>query len=257
MSNTREWLASPLGSLVLEEEIAVSADLLSHMFGLQLVQLGEWGQPGALISQARTAYASVVAECAPCAASGEREGISLVCDPAHLALAPASVDVVMLPHTLELHEMPHQVLREAERVLVGEGRLLVFGFNPVSLWGVRRLASRGRFPAGARRLIAEHRLRDWLTLLGFEIDTVVYHSHRLPVHNSGAGGDARLERLRPAMPPGVLAGGYVLVARKRVYSMTPVRPVLVPKKVIVGGLVSSVPRDGVAAMDKPPADPAA
>lgn len=255
MTALHEWLDTPLGSAMLAQERAVSARLLNRMFGLQLIQLGEWGAPGALISEARTAYASIVADRGAGGEEGAaREGVSLICDPAHLALAPASVDVVLLPHTLELHPAPHQVLREAERVLVGEGRLLVLGFNPLGLWGMRRLVSRRRrrFPAGTRRLIPEHRMRDWLKLLGFEIDDVVYHSHRLPVHHSVPAGQARLERLRPALRPALLAGGYVLAARKRVYSMSPLRPVLVPKKAVIGGLVNPLPRDGAAAMDEPP-----
>ncbi len=248
MTNPQQWLESPLGQAMLEEERSLTAEVLARMFGLQLIQLGQWGPPGSLIDQARTAYASVV--------SGNRDDkAALHSDPAHLALAPASADVVVLPHTLELHQSPHQVLREAERVLVGEGRLVVLGFNPMSLWGVRRVLTRSRFPAGVQRLVAEHRLSDWLKLLGFEIERVAWHTYRLPVHNVKPAGEGRLERLRPGLRPSMLAGGYLLTARKRVYSMTPVRPVLVPKKAVMGGLVSSIPREGVAALDKPSSEP--
>lgn len=247
MRSQQQWLESPLGAAMLEEECRLTADALARMFGLQLVQLGQWGPAGRLIGEARTAYASVVSE-------RRDDEVALHSDPAHLALAPASVDVVVLPHTLEMHDSPHQVLREAERVLVGEGRLVVLGFNPMSLWGVRH-AVRRRFPAGVQRLVAEHRLSDWLKLLGFEIERVSWHSYRLPVHNVVPAGEARLERLRPGLRPNVLAGGYLLTARKRVYSMTPVQPVLVPKKAVIGGLVSSIPRQGVAALDKPPTEP--
>lgn len=250
MAGAEQWLASPLGQVMLAGEQIVTADVLARVFGLQLVQVGMWGAPGVLIEEARTAYASIVAD-------SDADGVSMCCDPSHLALAPASVDVVMLPHTLELHESPHAVLREAERVLVGEGRLIVLGFNPIGLWGLRRALTRGRFPAETVRLIGERRLRDWLTLLGFEVDSVTYHCHRLPLQGSAPpAGEARLERLAPSHRPRPLAGGYVLVARKRVYSMTPVRPVLVPKKVMVGGLVNqAVPRDGAAAMNRPTRGP--
>ncbi len=249
MPSPEQWLGSPLGQIMLEGERRVTSRVLARVFGLQLVQVGLWGEPGRFISEARTAFASVVAP-------ADVEGVSMRCDAAHLALQPSSVDAVLLPHTLELHGHPHEVLREAERVLVGEGRLVVLGFNPVGLWGLRRVLSRGRFPAGTLRLIPEWRLRDWLKLLGFEVERVEYHCHRLPIHTSApAAGEARLERLAPRFQPNPLAGGYLLLARKRVYSMTPVRPVLVPKKAVVGGLVNTVPRDGVAAMDRPPREP--
>lgn len=250
MSTPDEWLSSPLGQIMLAGERAHTSRALARVFGLQLVQVGMWGEPGALIGQARTAYASIVAP-------SDADGVSMRCDPSQLALAPASVDVVVLPHTLELHDSPHAVLREAERVLVGEGRLIVLGFNPAGLWGLRRVLSRGRFPVGVTRMIGERRLRDWLKLLGFEIDLVGYHCHRLPLQATApAAGQARLERLAPVHRLRSLAGGYLLVARKRVYAMTPVRPVLVPKKVTVGGLVNqAVPRDGAAAMERPPGEP--
>jgi SAM-dependent methyltransferase len=241
-----DWLATPLGQVMLAGEQHVLADALAHVFGLQLVQIGAWGAPGSLISEARTAYASVISP-----AGGE--GVSMRCDPSRLSLSSASVDAVLLPHTLERHASPHAVLREAERVLVGEGRLLVLGFNPIGLWGARHAVSRGSFPGAILRMIRERRLRDWLTLLGFEVDAVVYHCHRLPVPGRvPAPGAGRLEALAPARLPRLLAGGYLLVARKRVYTMTPVRPVLVPKRVMIGGLVNqAVPRDGAAAMDRP------
>ena len=250
MATPDAWLASPLGEVMLAGEQAVTAEALAHVFGLQLVQVGMWGEAGALISEARTAYASIVAP-------SDGEGVSMCCDPARLALASASVDAVVLPHTLELHCSPHAVLREAERVLVGEGRLIVLGFNPMGVWGMRRALFRGRFPAGTARLIGERRLHDWLTLLGFEVDRVTYHCHRLPLQGvAKPAGTGRVERLAPGHRPKALAGGYLLAARKRVYSMTPVRPVLVPKKVMVGGLVNqAVPRDGAAALESPPREP--
>jgi hypothetical protein len=85
---------------------------------------------------------------------------------------------VVLPHALELARDPHQTLREVERVLVPEGRVVIVGFNPASLWGLRQRA--GRVRAGwagrnqplylprAGEFIGYWRLRDWLRLLGFE-----------------------------------------------------------------------------------------
>ena len=68
--------------------------------------------------------------------------VALITDAAALPFPAASLDLVVLPHTLELSADPHQVLREVERVLVPEGRVVLSGFNPASLWGLRQ--GRGR-----------------------------------------------------------------------------------------------------------------
>ena len=74
------------------------------------------------------------------------------------------------PHVLEFSPHPHQVLREAERVLRPEGRLLIAGFNPLSLWGLRRVAgSKDALGPWDGRFIHLARLKDWLALLGFEL----------------------------------------------------------------------------------------
>lgn len=88
-----------------------------------------------------------------------------------LPFATASIDLVVLPHVLEFAEEPHQVLREVDRVLVPEGHMVITGFNPASLWGMRhaltRIGLKPYVPAQAQ-LIALPRLKDWLKLLSFE-----------------------------------------------------------------------------------------
>lgn len=101
-----------------------------------------------------------------CARSGD---IAVVADGDALPFASASVDLVLLPHVLEFSRHPHQVLREVERVLVPEGSVLIAGFNPFSLWGLRRLLARrsGAYPWRGQYL-SVRRTKDWLALLGFE-----------------------------------------------------------------------------------------
>lgn len=87
---------------------------------------------------------------------------------------PESLDLVVLPHTLERSADPHACLREVERVLIPEGHVCISGFNPWSWWGQRLLRAQRR-SAGAGlapwlvQPIAYPRVRDWLHLLGFEV----------------------------------------------------------------------------------------
>ncbi len=64
--------------------------------------------------------------------------IDFVTDYTALPFFESSLDLLVLPHSLELSTDPHATLREAQRVLVPEGKLLIFSFNPISLWGVKR-----------------------------------------------------------------------------------------------------------------------
>ncbi len=98
----------------------------------------------------------------------------------------------MLPHTLELARDPHQTLREVERVLVPEGRVVIVGFNPASLWGLRQGLGRVRLGLGLGKqrplflpatgeFLGYRRLRDWLRLLSFEVESGRFGCYRPPV----------------------------------------------------------------------------
>jgi SAM-dependent methyltransferase len=234
----RAWLQTPLGvGLCAREEVLV-AQSLEQVYGLQLMQVGAWGPPDIFLEHARTRRRMLVDPL-------PGPGVAMRCDPSQLGVAPGSVDALLLPHTLELHAEPHDVLREAARVLAGEGRIIVLGFNPHGLWGARRAVTRGRFPSGTRRFISEGRLRDWLALLGFEMESSQRYGYQLPLNRS-AGPDGRFEALGARLWPH-LSAGYLLVARKRVYTFTPARAAWTRKRAVVGGLVEPMTRTSLSA----------
>lgn len=99
--------------------------------------------------------------------------VVVVHDFSELPFATQSLDLVVLPHVLEFAAEPHQVLREVERVLIPEGRLIVCGFNPASLWGARQAAGRlsgAHFLPQDGEFISVPRLKDWLKLLNMEVN---------------------------------------------------------------------------------------
>ena len=101
--------------------------------------------------------------CAP------RAAVETIADFHHLPFASNSLDLVVLPHVLEFDADPHRILREVERVLVPEGQVVVTGFNPFSLWGLkRRIRQRSSDAPWNGRYISVLRLKDWFALLGFE-----------------------------------------------------------------------------------------
>jgi SAM-dependent methyltransferase len=268
------WLEDALGRTLIAAESALLSEAYEDVFGWDLLQLGAWGPDTTLLAGSRTrrqtivtarlsrsesalavsappsAHASDTASAAATSATPTIEATSSVASPkpcvvarlAQLPIANGSVDAVLLPHTLEFEADPYAIVREADRVLIGDGQLLVLGFRPLSLWGLRSAATRAGFPPGLRRLIPLHRLRDWLVLLGYEIvesRPYLYHS---PWGAPRAGEEGRAQVLRPALLNPFPAAGYLVKARKRLYTLTPVRPRFREKRPVLGGLVEPTSR---------------
>jgi len=209
-----DWFEGPLGSRVLREEAALARLALDNVFGFELLQVGAWGRAHPLLDGARTQHTTLVApEPAP--------GVTLCAPLDTLPFSSDSIDGILLPHTLELVEDPYAVLREAERILTAEGCLMICGFNPFSGWGARRafgrLFGRPPFPPRTRRMLSERRLRDWVALLGLDVDGVYGYLGSLPL--MGGSHAAEFQASAPWV-----AGAYLLKARKRVSTLTLVRP---------------------------------
>jgi SAM-dependent methyltransferase len=158
------------------------------------------------------------------------EPIALQCEYDALPFPDNSIDLVVLPHALELARDPHHTLREVARVLVPEGRVVIAGFNPASLWGLRQRAGRMRRGMGfgreqslylprAGEFIGYWRLRDWLRLLGFEVEAGRFGCWRPPVTTEKwLERFAWMDRVGDRWWP-VLGGVYFLMAVKRVRGM--------------------------------------
>ena len=137
-----------------------------------------------------------------------------------LPLATQSVDLVVLPHVLEFAEFPHRILREVDRVMMPEGRVIITGFNPWSLWGVRRWLRRKNAAYPWRgNFISLLRIKDWLSLLGFEVSAARLACYVPPVTR-----DKWIRRFGFLEDAGdrwwaVGGGVYVVQAIKRVQGM--------------------------------------
>lgn len=241
-ADLHSWLRTPLGQRLYAIERRLASEALAQVFGWQLLQIGLWGEDDGLIADARTQRRSVLAWHGHRSTSLAAPVIRSRTD--ELAIASDSVEAVLLPHTLEYEPEPHEILREVERVLSGEGHLIVFGFRPLSSWGIRHLFARAGFPPGLERMIAERRLRDWMKLLGFEIVDSRRYLFTLP-WGSATNSQSFVERAGEHLWP-LFAGGYMIKARKRVYTLTPIRPRWRLRPKVVGGLIEPTTRLGGA-----------
>lgn len=221
----QQWFESPAGRYVLQWEQQVYDQAVADIFGYHALQLG------------LSALDALAANRMPhrwlaCTHAEAGAAPALRTDYAALPFAQDSLDLVALPHTLDSHPDPHGVLREVARVLLPGGRVVISGFNPASLWGLRQrreqLCQRLRIgkPLLPQPLafIGPLRLRDWLHLLDFEIE-VVRHGCFRPL----LGSEAWLERWRWMDEAGArwwpfFGAVHFVVAVKRVYGMRLLEP---------------------------------
>jgi len=264
------WTASPPGRYVLDWEQAQLDQIVSDLFGYHALQLGlpqldalrenrmpyrglvldtasgtsaPYSPPRAIETILHPSARAALTPASRSAAPGPRarqlqplarpEGRSTIwCDLLELPFEAQSVDLLVLPHTLEFTRDPHSLLREAQRVLMPEGQLVILGFNSLSLWGVRQSLSRmarSPFVPSAHDLIAFTRLKDWIKLLGFELDRGRFGCYRPPLLTDKwlsrwAFMEAAGDRWWP-----IFGGVYMITAIKRANSMRLVGRAWTPK----------------------------
>ncbi len=153
------WFGTPLGQYLLAREHEYFDRVVADIFGFNALQCG--------LAQIDLLRASRITSRWCVGASGP---IALQADFTDLPIAANSVDLVVLPHVLEFSADPHQILREVVRILVPEGQVVISGFNPWSLLGMKRLIprARGQMP-WCGHFIQLPRLKDWLSLLSLDV----------------------------------------------------------------------------------------
>jgi SAM-dependent methyltransferase len=231
-----QWLATELGQALQQMEARVVELALDGVFGEECLQLGLWGEPRSFLKFARTQ------RCASIAPPDNREGVPGVFGELHqLPVASDSIDAIILPHTLEFSDRPHAILREVHRVLRSDGHLIVLGFKPGGLWGLRRLVPGAGLPPAVDTLISDRRMTDWLELLDMRIQSRERYFFRWPLSGNRGSGSPVWERRGQRWWP-ELAACYMLKAQKRVLTLTPVRKPWRTQPKAVGGLVEPTSR---------------
>ena len=240
-----QWYASALGQSILDDLEMLLAQQLTTVFGYQGLQVGNLDPQRDLLANAGL-HRRLSLDAPGLAAD-------INGDVLHLPIASDTMKLVLFFHTLDFCDQPHQALREANRVLMDDGQLLIIGFNPVSAFGIRHLLSGWRQKAPWNgRFYSRTRITDWLSVLDYQ----VLHSEALfirpPVNSQRILHRLRrLERLRPWLS--AFGGLYVLQARKQTIPMTMVRRQW--RRRASGISVGSFARTGDQASRREPTDP--
>ena len=212
--NLKDWFETPLGAYVAQHEQSYFDAVVADIFGFNALQYGMTEHDFLRTSRMQFKFG---------AGNGASAKVRAVGDA--LPVATQSMDLVVLPHVLEFADEPHQILREVDRVMMPEGRLIIVGFNPWSLWGLRQTFS---VPDGAYpwcgNFVSLVRLKDWLSLLGFDVSAGRLACYSPPFVK--AKWVTRFDFMEQAGDRwwGVAGGVYMLQAIKRVQGMRLITP---------------------------------
>lgn len=214
----KQWQDMPLGEQLLELESELIASRLKLCFGRHLLKLGE------LAAEVDTSGSLINHQIVLKTESGQGQGSEILGEVDDLPLASHSIDAVVSAHLLEYCADPHQVLREAHRVLMPNGNLILSVFNPLSplifgrLWPFKnnKVFWRGRwFTIG--------RIKDWLNLLGFEVTHEDYCAYSMLLSKKQNLKENKLGKVNQKLSP-KLGSVCVITAKKREWPLTPIRP---------------------------------
>jgi SAM-dependent methyltransferase len=230
----QHWFETPLGEYLLARERSYLDDVTPDIFGFHALQLG---LPSVdLLRESRIAHRMRIA-------TSDSPDLFAKCH--ELPIATQSIDLVLLPHVLEFADEPHGILREVDRVMRPEGRLVILGFNPWSLWGLRSAVgpARAEFPWNGR-FVSLPRVKDWLALLGFDVSAGRLTGYAPPFDSAKLRG--RCGFMEPAGDRWWAVGGavYMLQAIKRVRGMRLITPAWQEKSAREKALVAAAKKEG-------------
>lgn len=218
------WFAKPQMKPVYQQEQALLNTALPNLFGFFLVQLGRISNES-LCSASRVNHKVLIDHDIPPADPSFLDMDFIQADLDYLPIAKDCVDVLLLPHTLEVAADPHYLLRQVDNMLVPEGHLVILGFNPSGCisrshkWLTRREPFRGA------NLEHPKKLKEWLEVLGYDTLSISHSpvgclsDKKLPFN--GFLSSLFLFSQKLLKPFGIqLGNSYCLVAKKRVDSPT-------------------------------------
>jgi SAM-dependent methyltransferase len=211
-----QWFETPIGSSLLASERALIEPVLERIFGYHILQLGSSNR--SMLQDSPIRHQIVFTP------SPDSNSSMPVADNESLPLASNSLDAVLVHHALDFTLDSYRLLREATRVLMPGGKLLIIGFNPMSSWRVRKAFSWKTQPPWNARYLSCSRVSDWLKLLDFQIEKVSHGGYLLPFDRPSVLGSAeRFEQWgrRFSLPVGAI---YFIVASKDSLPITPIRP---------------------------------
>lgn len=232
------WYKSFAGEAALARVDDICAEIMSETFGYYALETGVLSGHHDLLKYSRIAAGFSLVSPSLKPFVNINSTTMLISQLEQLPIATDNVDLIVASHVLEMSSNPHQVLREIDRVLVPEGHCILIGFNPFVITRVKRLfnAVFGNKKHDFK-MRSVTRVRDWFSLLGFEVMDVHYMGLRPGLKNRKLFDSLGwLEKWGEYAGP-LLGNMYVLHVKKQVVAMRPYKKVWKAPAVLSGGKV--------------------
>jgi SAM-dependent methyltransferase len=219
LQHWNQWLAQAfLGQRLLAAEQALISPLLSNHFGKHALLIGVPHQQTLLNASVIPCHSSV----SPILHHGNQT-CHIESDFHDLPIQSGSIDLVILPHTLEFIEHPRQLLAEACRVIKPEGLMVITGFNPYSLWGMKKVFMRHQGAPWSGNFIPIKKIKKWLKLADFKLEQQQPMLFRPPINHPGVFDKLQfMETIGSKCLP-MAGSAYILLARAKVIPLTPIK----------------------------------
>ena len=208
---TNTWYQQPLGTALLKAELSGLTSVLPQIFGYYIVQIG--GPNYSELLAASPIHNHILVNQEPASS----DVYQIKCQLEELPFLPESIDVVVLFHLLEFSPQPMTILQEIYTALIPNGYVIIFGFNPYSLWS---LTSNKDAPWSGSWLSPKH-IRQYLAKIGFTIGDYKTFYFRPPSNNTEK--FLALEGLGQIFWP-YNGASYMFVAQKTISGLTPIKP---------------------------------
>ena len=218
------WYREAYGSRLLEDTGAAVADWVEQAVGYFALDIRSF-ESGRKWLDNGLIHSHFAISCA------KQTDSQVVGDFSQLPIDSRSLDLVVAHHVLEFCTDPHEFLREVDRTLIPEGRLIVVGFNPFGVHGLLKWFKPRLVPPWGGRFYPALRVREWLSVLGFDIEKTRYFAFPFSFSKKRAGRLASRLCRRILPFSGAL---FALLAVKRLSRIVPVGASWSPGKVLAG-----------------------
>lgn len=208
------WYQEPLGCELAFQEIELLQQILPNLAGDYLLQIGNSDLLNTIETKRIRQRLTVTESFSPNTIQSIYTALPFFDD---------SVDVIVLPHLLETIPNPQTVLSEAWRVLERDGHLIILGFNPWSLWGLRRLFSKHNSFPWQYSFHSSEKWRKQIIQMKGTVKQINHIFFRPPINRSLFLNQTRwLDKALQLIFPSA-GGAYILWAQKRTTPLTPLK----------------------------------
>jgi len=219
LQHWNQWLTQQfLGRELLQAEQQAVTRLLDKCLGKYALTVGVPHQ-SELLKMTRIPYRSLISPLV----MHEKTAEYIEGDFHELPIATGSIDLVLLPHCLEFTDKPRKLLNDACRIVKPEGLIVIYCFNPYSIWGIKKWLTKNKGIPWAANFIYPYKIKNWLRLADFALEQEKSMMFIPPLNHENIYRKLRIFEVigNKCLPS--FGGVYLIVARAKVIPLTPIR----------------------------------